>query len=267
MPLKRNPNTVNIDKANSLEIVEMMNNEDKKVALEVEKAEQEIANGIDMMYDCLKNDGRVIYVGSGTSGKLAVIDASECPPTFGVDDNMIIGLISGGAEAVAGWKEETEDNAEMAVNDLKKVNFSSKDILVAVSASGNTPYAVSAINYAKELSAKTIGIYCSLNSVMENIVDNGILINVGPEVIAGSTRLKAGTAQKMVLNMLSTGVMIRLGYVYSNLMINVKPINQKLKDRLVDIVSIITEKSADEVREKLEETAYDAKQAIEDLKS
>lgn len=265
MSLKRNPKTLDIDKANSLEIVELMNNEDKLVALEVEKVKHQIASAIDIMEESMKNEGRVIYVGSGTSGKLAVIDASEVPPTFGVDDNMIIALISGGAEAVSGWKEETEDNIDMAIDDLKRINFSENDVLVAVSASGNTPYAVKGINYAKELGAKTIGIYCKENSLMEPLVDNGILVNVGLEVIAGSTRLKAGTAQKMVLNMLSTGVMIRLGYVYSNMMINVKPINMKLKERLVDMVSLITEKDTDLVRKKLEETGYDAKKALKEL--
>jgi N-acetylmuramic acid 6-phosphate etherase len=266
MSIDRNKKTINIDKASSLEIVEMMNEEDKKVAFEVEKAKNIIAKAIDEITEAMKNGGRMIYIGSGTSGKLAVIDASECPPTFGIDDNTVIALISGGREAVSYWKEETEDNRELAVNDLREIGFSNRDVLIAVSASGNTPYAIEGLNYANKIGAKTVVIFCNKNGKMKDISDISILIDVGPEVIAGSTRLKAGTAQKMVLNMLSTGVMIKLGYVYSNLMINVKPINKKLKERIVDMINIVTNEDKDKIRKILEKNGYNAKNAIEVLK-
>ncbi|TDT70557.1 N-acetylmuramic acid 6-phosphate etherase [Hypnocyclicus thermotrophus] len=266
MSIDRNKKTINIDKASSLEIVEMMNEEDKKIAFEVEKSKNIIAKAINEVTDIIKNGGRMVYIGSGTSGKLAVIDASECPPTFGINDNTIIALISGGREAISYWKEETEDNRELAINDLREIGFSNRDVLIAVSASGNTPYAIEGIKFANQIGAKTLSIFCNKNGKMKEISNIPILIDVGPEVIAGSTRLKAGTAQKMVLNMLSTGVMIKLGYVYSNLMINVKPINKKLKERVVDMVNIVTNEDKNKIKKILERNGYNAKDVIKALK-
>lgn len=258
----RNMLTINIDKAESIEIVEMMNKEDKKIAIAVEKEKINIAKAIDLIVNSFNNGGRLFYIGSGSSGKLAVIDASECPPTFGVDNEMVQGIISGGEKAIAGWLEETEDNENLAVEDLKKRNIQEKDILVGVSASGNTPYVLAGVKYAKERGLKTIGISCRKENKLDKISDRSVVVDVGPEVIMGSTRLKAGTAQKMILNMLSTGSMIKIGKVYSNLMIDVKPINKKLQKRVIDIVSLATETKIEIVKITLEKCDYNPKLAI-----
>ncbi|BDU51646.1 N-acetylmuramic acid 6-phosphate etherase [Haliovirga abyssi] len=236
-----NRETINIDSMNSLEIVEKMNNEDKKIAFAVEYEKHNIAKSIDLITEKLSSGGKLFYVGSGTSGKLGVIDASECPPTFGVDDKMVQGIISGGKDAISGWLEQTEDNEELAISDLKKYGVTKKDVIVGISASGNTPYVISALKYAKSNGISTVGICCKKTGKIRNIVDVDISVEVGAEVIMGSTRLKSGTAQKMILNMISTGVMIRLGKVYGNLMINVQPINKKLQNRLISIVALATE--------------------------
>lgn len=234
--MRINAETENIDKLSTKEMVKIFNNEDKKVANVVEGCLESVAAAVDLMVGTLQKGGRVLYLGSGTSGKLAVVDASECPPTFGVDDNMIIGVISGGVEAVAGWKEETEDDCELAAKDLKSRNLSSSDVIVGVSASGNTPYVLSGIEYASHIGCRTIGISCSSTGKLNWSADICIVSDVGPEVIEGSTRLKAGTAQKMILNMLSSCTMVKLGKTYGNLMANVKPINLKLKRRAIDII-------------------------------
>ncbi len=234
--MRINRNSENIDKMTTIEMVKIFNNEDKKVAESVEDCLESVAAAVDLMASTLKKGGRVIYLGSGTSGKLAVVDASECPPTFGVDDDMIIGVISGGTEAVAGWKEETEDDLELAVGDLKSRNLSSSDVVVGISASGSTPYVLSGVRYAAAIGCRTIGISCSLQGELQKLTDVSIVSDVGPEVIEGSTRLKAGTAQKMILNMLSSCTMIKLGKTYGNLMANVRPINLKLKRRAIEII-------------------------------
>lgn len=260
--MRINPDTVNIDKLSTIEMVRVCNNEDKKVAAAVEGCLEAVAAAVDLMVCTLQEGGRVIYIGSGTSGKVAVADASECPPTFGVDDNMIIGVISGGVEAVVGWKEETEDDLELAVKDLKSRNLSNRDIVVGISASGNTPYVLSGIAYASATGCRTVGISCSNTGKLNSIVDVCIVSDVGPEVIEGSTRLKAGTAQKMILNMLSSCTMIKLGKTYGNLMANVKPINLKLKKRALEIIMYAAGCSEEAALKAFERAEGNAKAAI-----
>ncbi|MBC8061512.1 MAG: N-acetylmuramic acid 6-phosphate etherase [Clostridiaceae bacterium] len=253
---------MNLDGLTTIELVSIINQEDKKIALEVEKQIYIIAKAVDFIVESLEMGGRLLYIGSGTSGKLGVIDASECPPTFGVEDSLVQGILSGGKEALAGWLEYTEDDTELAIKDLLDRNLSSKDILVGISASGNTPYALSAINFAKGCGCKTIGICCRKNSDMKKICDIAIEIDVGLEVIQGSTRMKAGTAQKMVINMLSTISMIKLGKTYMDLMVSVKPINTKLKSRVKDIVKQATDAEDLIIDEVVEKCDYDAKVSI-----
>jgi len=257
-----NADTKNIDKLSTIEMVTLFNNEDKKVAAAVEGCLKSVAAAVDLMTETLQKGGRVLYLGSGTSGKLAVMDASECPPTFGVDDNMIIGVISGGVEAVAGWREETEDDEGLAVQDLKARNLCGLDVVVGVSASGNTPYVLSGIEYASGIGCSTIGISCSGTGRLNEAADISIVSDVGPEVIEGSTRLKAGTAQKMILNMLSSCTMVKLGKTYGNLMANVRPINLKLRKRAVDIIMYATGCKEEIASEAFEKAGGNAKSAI-----
>ncbi|MBM7622703.1 N-acetylmuramic acid 6-phosphate etherase [Sporohalobacter salinus] len=261
MAEKRNKDTVDIDKLGTTEIIDKINDEDKKVALAVEKEQENIAKAVDLIVKRLKKDGRLFYIGSGTSGKLGVIDASECPPSFGIDDSMVQGIISGGDKALSDWLEHTEDDEELASKDLQDKGVTEKDIVVGITASGNTPYVMAAIKYANQIGATTIGLICNPEGKLKENCDNYICIDVGPEVIMGSTRMKAGTAQKMVLNMLSTASMIRLGKVYSNLMINVKPINEKLKKRAKEIVHLVTKADESLITEVLKKCDYDAKVA------
>lgn len=263
----RNPNTKDIDNLSALEILRKINEEDKKVATAVEKQLDNIAGAVDIIVNSFQKGGRLFYIGSGTSGKLGVIDASECPPTFGVDDEMVQGVISGGKEAISGWLEHTEDDEELAIKDLQKKNITNKDVLVGVTASGNTPYVKSAMEYGKRIGCKTIGIICRAHGKLSEICDLTIAVDVGAEVIMGSTRMKAGTAQKMVLNMLSTTAMIRMGKTYSNLMVSVKPINKKLKERVKEIVNLATGADINTVESVLEKCNFDAKVAIVVIKS
>ncbi len=260
--MRINADTGNIDKLSTMEMVKVFNREDKKVAAAVEDCLESVAAAVDLMVDTLKTGGRVFYLGSGTSGKLAVVDASECPPTFGVDNNMIIGVISGGIEAVAGWKEETEDDFDLAIKDLKAAAIGSRDAVVGISASGNTPYVLSGIGYASSIGCRTIGISCSVIGRLNGIVDLCIVSDVGPEVIEGSTRLKAGTAQKMILNMLSSCTMIKLGKTYGNLMANVRPINLKLKKRAIEIIMYAAGCSEEAAFNAFERAGGNAKAAI-----
>ena len=251
-----------LDDLSTLEIINKINDEDKKIAYLVEKQLDQISKAVDLIVESFESGGRLIYVGSGTSGKLAVIDASECPPTFGVDDSMVQGIISGGNAALSGWLEHTEDDEELAIKDLKAKNVNKNDILVGITASGNTPYVRRAMEYGKELQCKTVGIMCSNIGRIKDICDLTISVDVGPEIIFGSTRMKAGTAQKMILNMLSTTSMIKLGKTYLNLMVNVKPINKKLQDRVRQIVHLATDANTNTIDEILNKCNYDPKIAI-----
>ncbi|WP_125153505.1 N-acetylmuramic acid 6-phosphate etherase [Clostridium rectalis] len=259
---KRNLNTMDLDSISTLQILKKINDEDKKIAYAVEKELENIKDSVEIIVDALKKNGRMFYIGSGTSGKLGVIDASECPPTFGVDDSMIQGIISGGEKAVSGWLEHTEDNEELAVEDIKKRGVKKGDILVGISASGNTPYVKSALEYGNKIGCKTIGIMCSDEGKIKRVSHISICVDVGAEVIMGSTRMKAGTAQKMVLNMLSTTSMIKLGKTYSNLMVSVKPINKKLENRVKEIVQLATGEKLVIVDKILKQCEYNPKIAI-----
>ena len=232
----RNSNTFNIDNLSTLEMMRVINNEDANVHKAIEKELEHIANAVDLIYDALNNGGRFIYVGAGTSGRLGVLDASECMPTYGVDPDLIQGIIAGGKEAMFKAQEGAEDDIELCEKDLKNINFTKKDILCGLTASGRTPYVIGGVNYAKSLGAKTISVTCNPNSELSNLVDVSIAPVVGPEVVTGSTRMKAGTAQKMVLNMLSTGAMIKSGKVSGNLMVDVQTTNKKLEERAIGIV-------------------------------
>ncbi|SFM17622.1 N-acetylmuramic acid 6-phosphate etherase [Pelosinus propionicus] len=259
---QRNQDTIQIDEVSTIEMVTMFNREDEKVAAAVGKCTEVISAAIDLIVERMMKGGRLFYIGSGSGGKLGLLDATECPPTFGTDDNTVIGLISGGQEALSGWREDTEDDEELAIKDLKEKGFGGYDILVGISASGNTPYVISAVSYAKAMGNKTIGICCSLSGKLEHISDVCVTIDVGPEVIMGSTRLKAGTAQKMVLNMLSSCAMIKLGKTYQNLMVDVRPINRKLKQRVLDIIILATGKGEAFAQQALAKAKGNAKIAI-----
>lgn len=259
---KRNENTLHIDELPTFEIVRLINDEDKKVASAVEKELDHIAKAVDAIADRLQNDGRLIYIGCGTSGRLGVLDAVECPPTYSTPPEMVEGLLAGGYQAMFKAVEGAEDNPELGVEDLKKINFTKNDILVGIAASGRTPYVIGAMKYAKSLGATILGVTCCKDSEIDRLADIGIAPMPGPEVITGSTRMKSGTAQKMVLNMLSTAAMIKLGKVYGNLMVDVKPSNRKLIDRCVSIVRNATGISQKEAEAVLDKCDYRPKIAI-----
>ncbi len=226
----------NIDRMSSVDIVKLMNEEDNKTIMAVGNESDHIAKGIDIITKAFKKGGRLFYCGCGTSGRLGVLDASECPPTFGTDPQMVIGLIAGGDIALRNAVEAAEDNIIAGKEDLKAMNLSAIDVVVGISASGFTPYVLGALEYAKKIGAKTIGVCNNKDSKMIEIVNVLIALDVGAEVIQGSTRLKSGTSQKMVLNMLSTGAMVKLGKVYGNLMVDMKASNNKLFDRAIRLV-------------------------------
>ncbi|ABX41499.1 N-acetylmuramic acid 6-phosphate etherase [Lachnoclostridium phytofermentans] len=263
---QKNERTKNIDILSTLEVLKLMNDEDKKVAYAVEKELENIQKAVDITYEKMAAGGRLIYSGCGTSGRLGILDAVECPPTFGTDPELVQALIAGGVMAFVKAVEGAEDNQELGAEDLKAIGFSEKDILVGIAASGRTPYVIGAVSYAKSIGAKTISVTCSTNSPLTSITDVAITLQTGPEVITGSTRLKSGTAQKMVLNMLSTSVMIKLGKVYGNLMVDLKATNEKLVERAVMIVRTITEADDLTARQTLEACDYSAKTAIVMLK-
>lgn len=233
---RRNQDTMNLDVMSSLEIVKAMNNEDKNVPLAIENELEEIAKAVDAIENTFNNNGRLFYIGAGTSGRLGVLDASECPPTYGVSDKMVVGIIAGGDKALRFPIEGAEDDLKLAIEDLKKHNFNSNDILCGIAASGRTPYVIGGLRYARELGAKTIAIACNKESAVGKEADIKIEVAVGPEVLTGSTRLKAGTAQKLVLNMLTTASMVRIGKAYQNLMVDVMQSNEKLVVRAQNIV-------------------------------
>ncbi|OOF36165.1 N-acetylmuramic acid 6-phosphate etherase [Rodentibacter heidelbergensis] len=238
---QRNPNSMNIDQLSPLEIVRLMNQEDKQVPLAIERVLPQIAQAVERIVCAFQQGGRLVYLGAGTSGRLGVLDASECPPTFGVSGEMVKGIIAGGEQAIRYPIEGAEDNQQAAVEDLQAINFSARDVLVGVAASGRTPYVLGALNYAKQLGATTISIASNPNSPMGQIADISIDTVVGEEVLTGSSRLKSGTAQKLVLNMLSTASMILMGKCYENLMVDVQASNEKLKARAVRIVMQATD--------------------------
>lgn len=258
----RNINTMNIDKVSTLEMVTMINNEDKKVAEAIEKELPQIAEAIDGIVERLNNGGRLIYIGAGTSGRLGILDASECPPTYGVSEDLVVGLIAGGKEAIFRAKEGAEDSKELALKDLKNIILTKNDTVVGLAASGRTPYVISGLEYANEIGALTVSVTCNGNSEVAKVANISIAPIVGAEVVTGSTRLKSGTAQKLVLNMLSTGAMIKLGKVYGNLMVDVRATNEKLVERAKKIVQEATGVDRQIAEDKLKETNNDVKLAI-----
>ena len=259
---QRNPNSMHVDSLSALEIVQLMNQEDKKVPLAIEKCLPQIAQAVECIVAAFQQGGRLVYIGAGTSGRLGVLDASECPPTFGVSPEMVKGIIAGGERALRHPIEGAEDSKAQAVIDLQTIQFSSKDVLVGIAASGRTPYVIGALEYAKRLGSVTVSIASNPNSAMANIVDIAIDTVVGPEVLTGSSRLKSGTAQKLVLNMLTTASMILMGKCYQNLMVDVQASNEKLKARAIRIVMQATDCDKAIAEETLKQADQNAKLAI-----
>ena len=261
-----NQQTTGIDLSTTKDMLTLINEEDKKVACAVEAEIPQIAAAVDIIACRLSKGGRLVYIGAGTSGRLGVLDAAECPPTFSVDPGLVIGLIAGGNEALVQAVEGAEDNESEVVAQLRSVKLDAKDVVVGVAASGRTPYVAAGLKYAAAAGAYRIAISCVNQPLVGRLADLTIAPLVGPEVITGSTRLKAGTATKMVLNMLSTAAMVKLGKVYGNLMVDVKPTNEKLRQRAIMIVAEAAGATADNAGNALEQAGQNAKLAIVMLK-
>lgn len=258
----RNPASYQIDTLSTLDMLTLINNEDKKVPLAVGEKLPEIARAVDLIAEAFANGGRLVYCGAGTSGRLGILDASECPPTYGTPREMVVGLIAGGNTAILQAVENAEDSREMGEQDLLNLGFNARDVLVGIAASGRTPYVLGAMAYAREVGATVVAISCNQDSEMSKAADIVIEPLVGPEVVTGSSRMKAGTAQKLILNMLTTGAMIRSGKVYSNLMVDVEATNAKLVQRQINIVVQATECRPDEAENALNECNRHCKTAI-----
>ncbi len=271
---QRNPSSMEIDRASTEEILCIINNEDKKVAYAVEKEIPFIAQAVDLIVDALKQGGRLIYAGAGTSGRLGALDAVECPPTFGTDPSMIQGIIAGGREAMFRAVEGAEDRSELAVQDIKAMDVDNRDVVCGIAASLRTPYVGAAVKEAKSRGAKTIIITTNPRqklfepafSELAKAIDVAICPEVGPEVIMGSTRMKSGTAQKLVLNMLTSAAMIRLGKVYENMMVDLQMTNEKLKERAKRILMIATGATYEQAAEALVQSSFHVKTALVMLK-
>ncbi|MGH9670056.1 MAG: N-acetylmuramic acid 6-phosphate etherase, partial [Terriglobales bacterium] len=233
---RTNPAAAELDARSTLEIARILNTEDARVAPAVERALPQITQAIDAITEALSRGGRLIYVGAGTSGRIAALDASECPPTFNTDPRAVQCVIAGGSRAISRAAEINEDSPRLGRGDMAKKRPTKKDVVVGISASGRTPYTLGAIEYARERGATTVAVTGNPGSPLQRVAEIAIVVETGPEVVAGSTRMKAGTAQKLVLNMLSTGAMTRLGYVYGNLMVNVHRKNRKLRERGLSIL-------------------------------
>ncbi len=259
---EQNPDTLNIDLLATSDILNMINRQDHDVPAAVKQAIPEITLAVDEIVQAFKLGGRLIYMGAGTSGRLGVLDAVECPPTFSVPDNMIIALIAGGDSAIYKAVEGAEDSQTLAIEDLKKINFNQQDILVGIAASGRTPYVIAGLKYANEIGATSVSVSCNPGSKIQHIAKIGICAEVGPEVLTGSTRMKSGTAQKLILNMLTTASMIRMGKSYQNLMVDVHASNEKLYARASRIVMQATGCDHHQAKAALEQAEYSAKTAI-----
>ncbi len=259
---QRNARTRDLSELSIKEIIEIMNEEDQTVALAVKKELPAIERAIAAIVSSMEKQGRLVYVGAGTSGRIGVLDASECPPTFGVDFNTVIGLIAGGEGAFIKAVEGAEDNEELAVSDLKRIVLTANDVMVGLTASGRTPYVKGALQYARQAGATTVSVACNKDSLVSSYADHAIEVEVGPEILTGSTRLKAATAQKLILNMISTTAMIRLGKVYQNLMVDLHASNQKLKERSLRIVMEATGAGYEEASLAMKATDNHVKTAI-----
>lgn len=258
----RNPNTMDLDQMSALEIVTAMNREDRRVPEGIEPELPRIAAVVEAVEAAFRKGGRLFYLGAGTSGRLGVLDASECPPTFGVDPGMVVGLIAGGDRALRFPIEGAEDSRELGRRDLEEHNLTADDVVVGIAASGRTPYVLGALEYARSLGCTTAAIACNKNSAVGQAADITIEAQVGPEVLTGSTRLKAGTAQKMILNMISTGAMVRIGKTYHNLMVDVVQSNEKLQTRAENIVMEATGVDRAEARTAIDAAGGKVKLAI-----
>lgn len=259
---ERNPNSQQIDLMASKDILTLINLEDKKVPLAVEQCIDSMSEAVDLIVESFNQGGRLVYIGAGTSGRLGILDAVECPPTFGVTSEQVVGIIAGGNQAIYKAVEGAEDNQALGKHDLVNIKFTNKDILVGIAASGRTPYVIGALKHANEIGAKTISVTCNANSEMAEHANVVICPVVGPEVLTGSTRLKSGTAQKLVLNMLSTASMIRTGKSYENLMVDVNASNKKLYMRAIRIVMQATQCDATKAEQALKKTNFKVKLAI-----
>lgn len=259
---ERNPRSMDIDLMSAADIVSLINTEDRLVPDAVGRTLPQVAQAVEAIVDAFRQGGRLIYVGAGTSGRLGVLDASECPPTFGVPPDMVVGLIAGGPAALMRATEGAEDRAANGAGDLRGIDLSERDVVVGIAVSGRTPYVIGALDYARSVGATTVGLTCNPDSAIARMADISIAPVVGSEVLTGSTRLKSGTAQKLVLNMLSTASMIRIGKSYQNLMVDLHASNDKLLARAVRIVMQATECSVTDAQQALERTGNDVKLAI-----
>lgn len=259
---ERNLETFDLDTLSALELVTKINDQDKLVPIAVENELPQIALAVDVISAAFNAGGRLIYVGAGTSGRLGILDASECPPTFGVDEATVVGIIAGGHEAIHRSQEGAEDSAELGQQDLIDHTLTDKDVVVGIAASGRTPYVIGALEYANSIGARTIALSCNPNSAIAQCANIAISPIVGPEVLTGSTRMKSGTAQKLVLNMLTTASMVRVGKSYQNLMVDVQATNKKLVARAIRIVMQATECNNKDATAVLHKSDYDVKKAI-----
>ena len=261
---QRNPLSYKIDAKSTFEILQIIHEQDKQVPCAVEKSLRQVATLVDDVVEAFRNDGRLFYIGAGTSGRLGVLDASECPPTYGVNPSLVQGIIAGGIPALTRSIENAEDNGEAGILALKQANFSHSDVLIGITASGGAPFVVDAIRYAKELGAKVGAICCNESTPVFDLIDTDrqIFIPVGPEIVTGSTRMKAGTAQKLVLNMITTAAMIRTGKVYNNLMVNLQPVNAKLVKRAHWLICEVTGCSLAKAKTLFDESGHDTKTAM-----
>ncbi len=259
----RNPLTYNIDEMSTYDMLKIINDENHNVISAINKALPEIEKACDMVTEVILDGGKVYYIGSGTSGRLAVCDAAECPPTFGVPYDLFNGIIAGGEQCMFKAAENAEDDPVMSVDELKKRNFTNKDILIGISASGSAAYVIAAVKYARESGAKTVAITNNTETELGKAAEIDICADTGAEVITGSTRMKAGTAQKIILNMISTSSMIKCGHVYENMMINLKPTNKKLRKRMIGIVVEILRCSEEEAEMLLNDNEWNIRKAVE----
>ncbi|MFC7439829.1 N-acetylmuramic acid 6-phosphate etherase [Laceyella putida] len=258
----RNERTMQIDSADTLDILRIINEEDQKVALAVQKVLPDVRVAVDFAVQSLSRGGRLIYIGAGTSGRLGVLDAVECPPTFSTPPEWVQGLMAGGEKAFVKAVEGAEDKEEWGERDLREIGLTDKDTVVGIAASGRTPYVIGALKYARRIGAKAVALSCNERARISREADHAIEVVVGPEVLTGSTRMKAGTAHKMILNMISTTTMIKLGKVYENLMVDVNISNHKLKERAIHIIRTVTGVSTEQAIEALEQAHNEVKTAI-----
>ncbi len=258
----RNEHSMTLHQLNALQIIQLMNEEDSKVPLAIKKVEKEIAAAVEAIVERLQIGGRLIYIGAGTSGRLGILDAAECVPTFGVSPDLVVGKIAGGKQAILKAVEGAEDSEQFGQDDLVEIQLTKNDTVVGIAASGRTPYVIGGLKYAQTIGAKTISLSCNANSEISNYAEIAIEVVPGPEILTGSTRLKAGTAQKLVLNMLSTASMIGIGKVYKNLMVDVQPTNEKLRVRAIRIIQQATECSTLEAEQAFKDSNERVKVAI-----